>query len=193
MTHLGYAISAFSARLLHHIKKLGVTYTQEERDSFMAVWRYAGYIMGIPETILFKAEQDSLELYDIGNICEPLPGEESIAMAHSLINSAPLVAGIEDPPKRQALAEYVFRASRALIGPELADDLGFPKSRLVGVLPWFRMQMRMQKLLGRWFPKVGAKNSFSQFAGLLATADLDEAEISYQMPDHVYSEESKSW
>ena len=193
MAHLGYAISAFSARLLHHIKKLGVTYTQEERDSFMAVWRYVGYIIGIPETILFKAEKDALELYDIDNICEPLPGEESIAMAHSLINSAPLVAGIEDPPERQALAEYVFRVSRALIGPELADDLGFPKSRLVGVLPRFRMQMRMQKLLGRWFPKVGAKNSFSQFAGLLATADLDEAEISYQMPDHVYSEESKSW
>ncbi len=47
--------------------------------------------------------------------------------------------------------------------------------------------------LGRWIPRVGRKNNFSQFAGLLATADLEEIEISYQMPDHVYSEESRSW
>ena len=193
MAHLGYAISAFSARLLHHMGNLGVTYTQEERDSFMAVWRYAGYIMGIPETILFKAEQDALELFEIANICEPPPGEESVAMAHSLINSAPLVAGIEEPQERDALAKYVFRVSRALIGQELADGLQFPKSRVFGVLPWFRTEVRLQKLLGRWFPKVGRKNNFSQFAGLLATAYLEESEISYQMPDHVYSEESRSW
>ena len=175
------------------MKKLGVTYTQEERDSFMAVWRYAGYIMGIPKTILYETEKDALELYDIGNICEPLPGEESIAMVHSLINSAPLLAGIVEPAERQELADYVFRVSRALIGQGLADELGFPKSRVVGVLPWFRMQIHLQRLMGRWFPKTGTKNSFSQFWELLDTADLDEAEISYQMPDHVYSEESKSW
>ena len=149
--------------------------------------------MGIPETILFKAEQDALELFDIGNICEPPPGEESVAMAHSLINSAPLVAGIEEPRERQALADYVFRVSRALIGKELVEGLRFPKSRVFGVLPWFRTEIRLQRLLGRWIPRVGTKNDFSQFAGLLATADLEESEISYQMPDHVYSEESKSW
>ena len=193
MAHLGYAISSFSAQLLHHMAKLGVSYTQEERESFMAVWRYAGHIMGIPESILYKGEEDALELRTIGNICEPPPSEESIAMAHSLINSAPLVASITDPAERQELAAYIFRISRAMIGRDLADQLRFPKSRVVGVLPWFRMQTHMQRLLGRWFPKVGTKNSFSQFAGLLATADLDETEISYRMPDHVYSEESKGW
>ena len=40
--HLGYAISAFSARLLKHMKTLGATYTDEEYASFMAVWRYSG-------------------------------------------------------------------------------------------------------------------------------------------------------
>ena len=47
--HLGYAISAFSARLLKHMKTLGADYNQEEHDSFMAVWRYSGYLMGIPD------------------------------------------------------------------------------------------------------------------------------------------------
>ena len=39
MAHLGYAISAFSARLLKHVKTLGAAYDDEERESFMAVWR----------------------------------------------------------------------------------------------------------------------------------------------------------
>ena len=46
--HLGYAVSAFSARLLKHMKTLGAEYNAEEYDSFMAVWRYTGYLMGIP-------------------------------------------------------------------------------------------------------------------------------------------------
>ena len=35
--HLGYAISAFSARLLMHMKTLGAEYNDEEYKSFMAV------------------------------------------------------------------------------------------------------------------------------------------------------------
>ena len=92
--HLGYAAAAFSARLLKHMKTLGAVYDDEERASFMAVWRYTGLLMGIPETILFRDEEEALKLYDIGLICEPDAPIESIVMAHSLINSAPLIAGM---------------------------------------------------------------------------------------------------
>ncbi len=92
--HLGYAISAFSARLLKHMKTIGARYNDEEYRSFMAVWRYSGYLMGIPETILFHDADEALELYDIGHMCEPDAPTESVAMAHSLVNSAPLITGM---------------------------------------------------------------------------------------------------
>ena len=79
--HLGYAVSAFSARLLKHMKTLGAKYDDEEYASFMAVWRYSGYLMGIPETILFHEADDALELYDIGHMCEPDCPMESVVMA----------------------------------------------------------------------------------------------------------------
>ena len=69
--HLGYAISSFSARLLKHMKTLGANYNDAERKSFMDVWRYSGYLMGIPETILYRDEAEALHVYDIGHICEP--------------------------------------------------------------------------------------------------------------------------
>ena len=71
MAHLGYAISSFSARLLKHMKTLGAKYNDEEYASFMAVWRYSGYLMGIPETILFHDGAEALKLYDVGLMCEP--------------------------------------------------------------------------------------------------------------------------
>ena len=67
--HLGFAISSFSARLLKHLKSLGASFDEEERRSFMAVWRYSGYLMGIPETILFRDEADALEIFRICRIC----------------------------------------------------------------------------------------------------------------------------
>ena len=95
--HLGYAVSAFSARLLKHMKTLGAEYNAEEHDSFMAVWRYTGYLMGIPETILFHDATEALKLYEVGLMCEPIAQIESVVMAHSLVNSAPLIAGMVEP------------------------------------------------------------------------------------------------
>ncbi len=101
--HLGYAVSAFSARLLKHMKTLGAKYNDEEYASFMAVWRYSGHLMGIPKSILFQDADEALELYDIGHICEPESPIESVVMAHALVNSAPLIAGMTDPEARQSL------------------------------------------------------------------------------------------
>ena len=122
-SHVGFAITAFSARLLKHLRNLGAKFDDEERASFMQVWRYSGYLMGIPESILFHDEEDALETYRIGLVCEPEVSMESISMANSLINAAPLVVGITEPAARRSLSSYVYRVSRALIGSPLADKL----------------------------------------------------------------------
>ena len=92
----------------------------------MAVWRYAGHLMGIPETILFRNEEEALKLYDLGIVCEPDVPIESVVMAHSLVNSAPLIAGMTSPEDRRKLARYVYRISRGLIGRDVADQLMYP-------------------------------------------------------------------
>ena len=191
--HLGYAVSAFSARLLKHMKTLGAKYDDEEYASFMAVWRYSGYLMGIPETILFHEADDALELYDIGHMCEPDCPMESVSMAHSLINSAPLIAGITDPEGRQNLARYVYRISRGLIGNEAADALQYPPLSSLGAVWWFRMQQRYGDILGKVLPGRREDSSFTQFTSLLETSLFDEYGIRYSLPDHVYAEESRKW
>ena len=191
--HLGYAISSFSARLLKHMKTLGADYNDEEYNSFMAVWRYSGYLMGIPETILFHDADEALKLYDVGHMCEPDSPTESVVMAHSLVNSAPLIAGITDPEDRRRLAKYVHRIARSLIGSEAAESLMFPPLSSFGVVGWFRLQQRYGHILSKLSPGRRQDSNFARFTGLLDTSLFDEDGIRYTLPDHVYAEESIKW
>ena len=191
--HVGYAITAFSARLLKHLRSLGAVFDEEERASFMQVWRYSGHLMGIPETILFRDEEEALRLFEVGTVCEPEPNIEAIAMASSLVNSAPLIIGIDEPSERQRLSKYVFTISRALIGKELADQLNYPSSTTFGVLAWFRLQERYHRILSRLFPRRIQESSFSRFTSLLDASGYDEGGITYGLPDHAHAEESSRW
>ena len=191
--HLGSAISAFSARLLKHMKTLGAQYNDEEYDSFMAVWRYSGYLMGIPETILFRDADEALRLWEIALTCEPDSPSESVVMAHSLVNSAPLIAGRTEPKDRRELAGYVYRVSRGLIGNEFADSLMYPPISSFGAVWWFKMQQRHGKILSKLFPKRRQDSNFVRFTSLLDASLFDEEGIRYTLPDNVYAEESTKW
>ena len=197
--NLGFALTAFSARLLAHMKRLGASYTKEEAASFMAVWRYVGWLMGIPETILIRDESEALRLFEIGGMCEPEPGMESISMANSLVNSAPLLAEMTDPEVRRHFSKYIYGVSRAVIGDELADQLRYPKTSTLGVLAWFRIQQRYERLMRnpalRKLPLLSRidRRMYDQFSNLLTVSAFDDAGISYAVPDHVYNEESSKW
>ena len=193
MAHLGFAISAFSARLLKHMKTLGADYSDEEYASFMDVWRYSGHLMGIPETILFHNADDALKLYDIGLMCEPAYQSESMVMAHSLINAAPLIAGKIEPAERRELARYAYRLSRALIGREPAESLMYPALSSFGAVGWFKLQQRYGHILGKLFPGRRQNSNFTRFTSLLETSVFDELGIRYTLPDHVYAEKSTDW
>ncbi len=189
--HVGFAAAAFSARLLKHLKSLGGSFDEEERKSFMAVWRYSGYLMGIPETILYRDEEEALEIFRIGLLCEPPPSLESIVLAASLINSAPLIAGIDDDGERRKLSGYVAHISRALIGDEMADALRYPESRTFGSLWKFRTASRVDRIKDRLMP--GRSSAAATLNTLFDVSHFDELGISYRLPDHVHAERSSRW
>ncbi len=191
--HLGFSIAAFSARLLKHMKRLGASYDDEEHKSFMDIWRYSGFLMGIPETILFRDAEEALELYDIGLMCEPEPGIESIVMAHALVNSAPVIAGAANPGERRHLARYVYRMSRGLIGERTAESLRYPDVSAFGAVEWFRLQMRFGRVLDKVLPGHRQKSSFNRFGYLLAGSTYDKDGINFRLPTHVYGERAGEW
>ena len=191
--HMGYALTTFSVRMLEYLKKLGAVFNEEERRSYTAAWRYAGHLMGTPETILFRNEHEAKELFDIAMLCEPFGTEDSIILSNGAINAAPLVAGISNPSERRELAKYIYSVARALLGDEVSDGMRFPPSSTFMVLPLFRARERYYRLRSRLVPKYNRVHAFSSFTTLLENSTFDDAGISYRWPDHVYAEESSQW
>lgn len=188
--HLGYAISVFSKRLLDYSTLLGANFTEEERKGVMDVWRYSGYLMGIPESILYSSAKEAEQVYEVAYLCEPPPSEESRHLANTLIQSIPSVAQITDEAEKKKIVNLAYRLSRALIGNKLANGFGYPKQRPwhVGTLALFRAR---QRLLRRWSGAETVRaNNITQ---LLQISVYDEEGLSYRMPDHVKAEKQNPW
>ena len=186
--HLGFSISVFSKRLLDYSKMLGARFSREEEQSVLAIWRYAGHLMGIPETILYKTGAEADKTCRIGYLCEPPPDTDSVAVANLLIQAIPTVANVQDPAEHKKLVGLAYRLSRALIGSRLADSFDFPQDRKLATLFKYRMRQRFLRLM-RSNQRVRADN----FTQLLQISVYDDEGLSYKMPDHVHNSKSSPW
>ena len=189
--HLGLATTVFSMRLLQHAAAVGATFDQEEQQSVMDVWRYTGYLMGVPEEMLFTDRADAKEIFKVAHMCEPVPDQDSATMANALVGAIPLTAGISDPDEQEAVVKLAYTLSRALIGNEMADQLQFPKIRTFGALFAYRMKQRFRVLV-RSKELLRSEN----FCQLLEISAYDESQadgMSYRMPDHARASKSSPW
>ncbi|SMF41792.1 hypothetical protein SAMN06265365_11324 [Tistlia consotensis] len=187
--HIGYAAACFSGLLLTRARMLGVELSDEERESFMTVWRYSGILMGVPEALSCATQAEALRLHRIGQLCEPPPTDESIIMANCLVNSAPVVAGITEPRERDRLTRRIYQVSRALIGDELAGQLNFPPARTFGTLTALRLKNRLEGLAGRLVPTFRQRRLASQFQRMLEVSFYTDEGMRYRMPEKVHAEE----
>lgn len=189
--HLGFAITVFSMRLMQHSVAVGATLNQEEKDSIIRIWRYAGHVMGVPESILFTDEAHAREIFKIALMCEPEPDHDSATMANALVEAIPLTAGIEDPDEQRDVKALAYRLSRSLIGNRLADQLRFPKTNTFGVLLLYRLKQRLQQLL-KSKQSIRSEN-FTQMLEISVYDEVGLGGMSYRMPDHVHSSRSNPY
>ena len=193
--HVALASCNFSGMMLDSAARIGARLNDEERDSFMQIWRYTAHLMGVPDVLLFRNENEAKEIFRVGYICEPPPGLEAIAMANSVIASAPLVIGIDDRDERDDLSNYGYRLSRSLLGDELADQLMFPESRTAGAgtLAYLRLRRRIQEIIDifRWGkrPRQRARN----FITLLHISMLKPDMITYRLPNRLHADAASWW
>ena len=191
--HIGLAVSIFSAQILKHSISLGAIYTQEERESFVKVFRYTGYIMGVPESILMKDEKEARTIIDAGFMCEPPPDEHSIANANALIHAGPALLNITDPDEVAAALKTLYNISRALLGHELADALRYPKSSTFGVLFAHRLKNRISRVKNLLLKTRGRQTKLDNFSQMLQLSAYDDIGMSYRLPDNVKATESSKW
>ena len=192
MAHMALAATGFSSANLEAVHKLGVRLTEEERDGFMHIWHYVTWLLGVPEELLFSSVEEAEHLRRISHLCELPPGEMAKTVAHGYINTVPDILEITDPAKKKKLLNDVYKASRALIGNELADTIDYPRQSTFGILALVRAQRRMKMILSNVLPSASPL-SLENFAGMLQRSVYDDVGISYRMPDAVRDVDSSKW
>lgn len=186
----GIALYTFSIRQFEHAISMGARVSQEQKDSIVRIWRYAGYLLGVPESILFTNEEEARRIYEIGHTCEPPPDEDAIGVANAVFKAIPAMAGLKEEGQIKSLQRYAYRLSRALIGNELADRYRYPntlRSRML-VLAYYRVRNRLLQMRKR--RQLVRDEAFSQ---IFESAQYDKGGISYKMPDHIRAAQQSPW
>lgn len=186
--HLAFALTVFSMRLLQYSALVGTNFNEEEQASVMDVWRYTGYVMGLPEAVIYTTQEEARKIFDIAYMCEPPPDEDCAATANALIAAIPVTASIENPQEAESVKALAYRISRALIGNDLADALNFPSMNTTGTLFAWRTKQRFQRLI-RSKQLLRSQN----FTQLLEISEYEEGGPSYRLPDHAESSKSNPW
>lgn len=171
--HTALASANFSASILRDATRLGAILTPAARRGYMAIWYSASRLIGVPEDLLFYADERATRRFArAAHGVEPPPGPESIEISHALVNAIPAMAGEADPDTAAALAARTFRVSRALLGDRLADQLQFPRSRTAGLLPLMRLERHLRTARHRISPARRAAFQAERTAFLLERAVL---------------------
>ena len=186
----GIALFTFSIRQFEHAISMGSSINKEQRDAIVRIWRYAGYLLGVPESILFTNEQEARRIYEIGHLCEPVPDRDSIGVANAVFMAIPKMAGAAGEAETRSLQRYAYRLSRALIGNELADRYGYPNTVRIRflVLAYYRIRQRILSLMAS--PRRAREADFTQ---IFEATQYDQGGISYRMPDHVRAAQQSPW
>ncbi len=149
--------------------------------------------MGVPEAIRFRDFASSVRAFEVAVLSEPQPGFDSIIMANSIINSAPIVLGLTEPEERRGKAKYAYQVSWELIGEDQADKLRFPPGRLKRELPFLQLRNFGDRLLRLVLPPLGKRRSSARFRDMLEVSNVGEYEHSYSLPSSVFDEDSREW
>jgi len=117
--------AALSAGLIEGMQRLGFRISNDDAEALLHMWRYSGYLSGIDPELLISTRDEGRVIGELIRDAEGPPDEDSRALIVALMTAAyhPLLEGAQWP------AKISYGVSRNLIGHELADALGYPRSR----------------------------------------------------------------
>ncbi len=78
----------FSLVFLHSLHKLGNTFSEKEEKGIFHLWKYVGYLLGIPENLLPNDKKQATEYFYIWTSIQPPADKDSVLLAHSLLDES---------------------------------------------------------------------------------------------------------
>jgi hypothetical protein len=143
----------FSIIVLQGLRQLGMRIPFEEAQSYMDLWRWSGWLMGIDPELLPATEAEAQRLGDVLVATQGEPDDDSRLLTRALLQ-APLQAA--RTPRERLNAKRLVRFSgamcRALLGDETADALGVPHTSWKYMMPFVRRLVSSVELVRETVP-----------------------------------------
>lgn len=139
---------ALSVLLIDGLRRFGYRIGRGEAETLLHLWRYSGYLMGITPELLCSTEAEGKQIFNLLARMENAPDEDSRALLTAVM-SASYLPSLDKIPFR---VEANYGLSRAVIGDDLADAMGYPPRAHWGLA------------LHAMRPVVGAIDLFQRFA-----------------------------
>src|SRR5690554_2994715 len=118
--------NGFSLVLLHGLKKLGNTFTEEEELGMFHLWKYITYLLGVPAEHLPNNKKEAVEKFYMWTSIQPPSDKDSIYLAQSLVKES-----LENPILRykyqRRFLNYIhISSSNYLLDAEVFERLELP-------------------------------------------------------------------
>jgi hypothetical protein len=127
-------IAAFSATLIWvSFPRQGIYLTSREKEDFVALWRYVGYLLGTPTDPYFASVTQAKAIMESLMMTEIDPTPTSRVLANNII------AALANAPPSLASEEFLRAETRWLNGWELSDALHVPRPGM-----WYTMMVGAQ-------------------------------------------------
>lgn len=174
----------FTEAVIDALGKGGIRLSDAERDDIVALWRYIGYVMGVPDDINFTDWADLKQKSGIIRMLEHPADDGCRALMRSLINYMceekiegyhvlpPFVDERLSPAQKKTLT---YGLMRAWAGDDICEQLAVPDNRLRHLVPAARPLIsiydRVRRRLPSYDDEAAARRSIAEFDVAIALDD----------------------
>jgi hypothetical protein len=143
----------FSYAVIDGLTKLGVSIDDEQRESYMHLWRYAGHLMGVSQDLLPASFADGVRLADLIAATQGPPDDDARALTRAMLEAGLLEARNVSERRKAERGVHLARAAAPLmLGEDFARQLGFEPTPVEWAMPLLRRIVKSTEWLNRARP-----------------------------------------
>ena len=127
--------TGFSLVFMQGLKKLGVKITEEEELGVFHLWKYIGYLLGIPPEFLPENKQQAVEHLYLWSSTQDKGDKNSIHLAKALLDENLENTIYKYPFQRKLLLNLHQSMNWFLLDKEINERLSIPKVSVSAIFP----------------------------------------------------------
>lgn len=112
---------------LHGLHKLGIHCSEEEELGVFHLWKYLGYLLGIPLEIIPENKKEATEFFYLWTANQPPADDDSVLLANALIKEARENEIFEHQFQRNLLSYAHISLARYCLSEKVVERLQIPR------------------------------------------------------------------